>query len=83
MISARLQMRDKSVIESTGKVNQRSKDVTQTQQKIPELPTVTLTWNANKYKALKLCQKYVLIQSWISLHMSQIVSVTDSQLRHE
>ena len=76
MISARLQMRDKSVIESTGKVNQRSKDVTQTQQKIPELPTVTLTWNA-------LCQRYVIIQSRISLHMAQIVSMTDSQLRHE
>ena len=37
--------------ESTHKgVNQRSKDVTQTQQQRPELPTVTLTWHASTYK---------------------------------
>ena len=29
-------------------VNQRSKDVTQTQQQRPDLPTVALTWHACK-----------------------------------
>ena len=35
-------------------VNQRSKDVTQTQQQNPESPTVTLAWHASKYEAHKL-----------------------------
>ena len=37
--------------ESTHKgVNQRSKDVTQTQHQRPESPAVTPTWHASKYK---------------------------------
>ena len=48
-------------IESTHKgVNQRSKDVTQTQQQRAESPTVTLTWHASKYKVRKLRQSYIL-----------------------
>ena len=35
-------------------VNQRSKDVTQTQQQRPESPTVALTWHASKHKVHKL-----------------------------
>ena len=43
--------------ESTHKgVNQRSKDVTQTQQQRPESPMVTVTWHACKYKVHKLHQ---------------------------
>ena len=41
-------------------VNQRLKDVTQTQQQRPESPTATLTWNAGKYKVHKPHQKYIL-----------------------
>ena len=42
-------------LETTHKgVNQRSKDVTQTQQQKPESPTVTLAWHASKYEAHKL-----------------------------
>ena len=48
-------------VESTHKgVNQRSKDVTQTQQQRPESPTVTLTWHASKYKVHKLYWRYRL-----------------------
>jgi len=40
--------------ESTNKgVNQRSKDVTPTQQQRPDLPTVTLVWHASLYKVNK------------------------------
>ena len=47
--------------ESTHKgVNSRSKDVTQAQQKRPELPSVALTWHAFKYKVHKLHQRYIL-----------------------
>ena len=50
--------------ESTHKgVNQRSKDVTQTQQQSPGSPTVTLIWPASKYKTRELHQRYVLIPS--------------------
>ena len=41
-------------------VNQRSKDVTQTQEQRPESPTVTLTWHASKYKVHNLHQRYIL-----------------------
>ena len=41
-------------------VNQRSKDVTQTQQQRPESPAVTLTWHASKYKVHELHQRYIL-----------------------
>ena len=34
-------------------VNQRSKDVTPTQQQRPDLPTVTLIWHASQYKVHK------------------------------
>ena len=45
--------------ESTHKgVNQRSKYMTQVQQRA-ELPTVTLTWHACKYKVHKLHQRYI------------------------
>ena len=48
--------------ESTHKgVNQRWKDVTQTQQQRPESPTVTSTWHAIKYKVHKLHQRYIFI----------------------
>ena len=48
--------------ESTHKgVNQRSKYVPQVQQRRPESPTVTLTWNACKYKVRKLHQRYIFI----------------------
>ena len=41
-------------LETTHKgVNQRSKDVTQTQQQKPESPAVTLAWHASKYEAHK------------------------------
>ena len=43
-------------------VNSGSKDVTQTQPS-PESPTVTLTWNASKYKVHKLHQRYILTYS--------------------
>ena len=36
-----------------------SKDVTQTQQQRPELPVVTFTWHASKYKVYKLHQRYI------------------------
>ena len=43
--------------ESTNKgVNWHSKDVTQTQLQKPELPPITLTWHASKYKVHKLHQ---------------------------
>ena len=46
--------------ESTQKgVNQRLKNVTQTQQQRPESPTVTLTWYVCKYKVHKLHQRYI------------------------
>ena len=51
----------KNKVESIRKgVNQRSKDVTQTQQQRPESPAVTLTWHAGKYKVHKLHQRYIL-----------------------
>ena len=49
-------LRKQYILESTHKgVNQRSKDVTQTQQR-----PVTLTWQASKYEAHKLHQRYIL-----------------------
>ena len=42
-----------------GIVNQRWKDVAQTQQQRPESLTVTLTWHATKYKVHKLHQRYM------------------------
>ena len=40
-------------------VNSRPKDVTQTQQQKPEVPTVTLTWHACKYRVwLHLCDVF-------------------------
>ena len=49
-----------SPAESTNKaVNYHSKDITQTQQQRPELPMVTLTWHACKYKVYKLHQRYI------------------------
>ena len=50
-------------------VNQRSKDVTQTQQQRPELPTVTLTWHASKHKVHKLHQKYILCVEFMYLDL--------------
>ena len=41
-------------------VNQRSKDVTQTQQQRLESPTLTLTWHASKHKVHKLHERYIL-----------------------
>ena len=41
-------------------VNLRAKSVTQVHQQRPELPTVTLTWHACKYKVHKLHQWYIL-----------------------
>ena len=41
-------------------VNQRSKYVTQVQQR-PESPTVTITWHVCKYKVHKLHQRYSLM----------------------
>ena len=42
-------------------VNQRSKDVTQTQQRRPESPTVmTVSWHASKYKVHEFHQRYIL-----------------------
>ena len=41
-------------------VNQRSKAVTQIQQK-PESLTVNLTWHASKYKVHKFHQRYIRI----------------------
>ena len=38
----------------------RSNDVTHTQQQRPELPMVTFTWHASKYKVQKFRQRYVL-----------------------
>ena len=55
--------RDKNVCaQSTNKgVNQRSKDVIQTQLQRPESSiVVALTWYASKYKIHKLRQRYVL-----------------------
>ena len=43
-------------------VKQHSKDITLTPQQRPELPTVTLTQRAGKYKGHKLRQKYILSQ---------------------
>ena len=41
-------------------INQRSKVVTQRQERRPELPTVTLIWHASKYKVHKLHQWHML-----------------------
>ena len=38
-------------------VNQCLKNVTQAQQQKPELPSVTLTWHASKYKVHQLHQR--------------------------
>ena len=38
----------------------RNTDITQVQQQRPELPTVTLTWHACKYKVHKLHQRCTL-----------------------
>ena len=43
-------------------LHQLSKDVTQTHQQRPELPTVPLTWHASKYKVPKLHQRYILFR---------------------
>ena len=60
-ISIRSVMSSFSFSESTHKGgNKRSKYVTQTQQRRPESPPVTLTWHACKYKVHKLHQKYIL-----------------------
>ena len=51
----------KEVNQSTHKeVNQSSTYVTPVQQQKPELPTVTLTWHACKYKVRKLLQRHIL-----------------------
>ena len=47
-------------------VNQRSKDVTQTQQERSESPVIALTWHANEYKVRKLHQRYIL-RGWLCL----------------
>ena len=39
---------------------QRSKDVIQAQQQTPASPTVTLTWNASKYKVHKRHERYIV-----------------------
>jgi len=47
----------KQTAEST---NKGLKDVAQTQQQRPNLPTVVLTWHVSKYKVHKLHQRYIL-----------------------
>ena len=47
-------------------INQRSKDVTKTQQR-PESPTVTLTWHASKCKMHKFHQRYSLYNEDVPL----------------
>ena len=42
-------------------VNERAKDITQTQQQRSESLTVTLTWHASKNKVHKLHQRYILV----------------------
>ena len=47
-----------------------SKDITQTQQQGPELPTVTLTWHASTYKVYKHPQMHVpLVQFTYTLYL--------------
>ena len=54
---------------STSKgVNWRLKYATQAQQQRSELPTVTLTWHACKYKVYKLHQRYILCVPCIYTH---------------
>ena len=53
-------MRPRALLQYQHTSNQRSKYVTQVQKQRPELPTVTLTWHAGKYKELKLHQGYIL-----------------------
>ena len=48
-------------------VNNRSRDVTQTQQR-PEPPMLTLTWHANKYMIHKFHQRYIIFSSQPPLH---------------
>ena len=48
------------------------KDIAQTQQRRLELPAVTLTWHAGKYKVHKLHQRCVLkgkFGTWLVLKM--------------
>ena len=47
-------------------VNLCSKYIPQVQQQRPELPTVTLTWHACKYKVHKLHQRYINFQGSLS-----------------
>ena len=47
-------------------ISARKTDVTQTQQQRPELPAVTLTWHASKYKAHKLHQRYTAYPVFMS-----------------
>ena len=42
------------------RINKGLKDVAQTQQQRPNLPTVVLTWHVSKYKVHKLYQRYIL-----------------------
>ena len=61
-------------------VNWRSKDVTQSQQQWPQLPTVTLTLHACKYKVHKLYQRYILksqnVNSQICYTVSSILDLS-------
>ena len=64
-------------------VNQRSIDVTKTQQQRHESPTVTLTWHASKYKEHKLHQTMYLMWNLCTLYLlaCQVkVTVGDSGL---
>ena len=50
-----IRLRPRCEINTQG-LNHCSKDVTQTQQQRPELPTVTLTWHASEYR-----RTYILV----------------------
>ena len=51
-------------------VNQRSKNVTQTQQQWPDSPAVAFTWHACKYKVDQLQQRYILNKGCLHLPFS-------------
>ena len=56
-------------------LNLHSIYITQIQQRRPELPTVTLTWHACKYKVHKLHQRYILFFSAPKIHSEAACSV--------
>ena len=72
----RLELEKQSHAQSTPRgVNQRSKDVTQTQRQRPESHMVTLIWHASKYKVHKLHQRYILKSNTHGMYIIYVFSL--------